>query len=1047
MINKANVKDLYPLSPMQEGMLFHALNEPGSSAYFEQVSYRVRGPLQLVIFEKAWKYLFDRHDILRTAFLHERTKRPLQAVLRERTLPFIQLDLSHLDSAAQISTVAEHRAEEKRRGFDLRSDVLLRARVLTLATDDHEIILSFHHILMDGWCMGILHAEFLHAYQALEAGQSPSLPPVVPYQRYIQWLERQDKDAALSYWEGYLDGYNSPTLIPARRQREGTYDLRRLHAQLDAETTAHIGSIASSWGVTVSTLFQTAWAVVLSRYACANDVAFGAVVSGRPAEIPQVESILGLFINLIPVRAQVAPELDCRELAKSLQASFLDAAAFNYCPISEIAARSSLPQQLLDHILVFENYPDAGSVTTGDLTIEHTDRFEQTNYDFLIVIAPGETIDVAFHFNASAFDSGYMERLHRNYLHTLNRLLENPRLSDLDSIAPQEKQLLDTYNATAQISVGDAGISQLFDKCAFHYPQATAVVDQDVRWSYAQLNEHANAVAEVLRKDLTMVREERVAVLISRSRWLPATLIGALKAGTVYVPIDINDPPDRIRFLIEDCHCRAVLVTPSSPSLELPVPRIDITTLKPLSDAVASLPSDLDQLAYLIYTSGSTGKPKGVMVSQRAALNLVQWHQRTFSVDGSSRATIFASPAFDASIWEMLPYLLTGACLYVVPEDIRTDAEQLTQFLLNREITHAFVPPSVSEEIGRVHHGRLDEQVTLLTGGDVLRSTNGLESFAINNYGPTESAVVATSIPVHEAGTQISIGRPIDNTEILILDPQLRPAPIGVTGELYIASTSLARGYWNRPSLTAERFLPHPSQPSARMYRTGDMGYWQDGAIVFRGRNDHQVKVRGVRIELGEIEETISRSPRVAESAVGSDPDSGHLIAWVVPSDSSIDLSELRTFLSSQLPPSMIPAKLIVLPSLPRTRNGKLDRKALLNTAGAQERPLMLPVTGIQQKLAAIWSAVLAVPEIGIHENFFELGGHSLSVTRAVSRICDEFQVKLPIRAVFEAPTIAALEEKIQSLRNATFEDDDEPPLIARRREARQVVAQVEERG
>ncbi|OEU67171.1 MAG: hypothetical protein BBJ57_13615 [Desulfobacterales bacterium PC51MH44] len=1048
MIDRANLKDVYPLSPMQEGMLFHALYNSESSAYIEQSSYCMAGDLDVNFFQQSWNELFKRHDILRTVFAYEKTSRPLQVVLKHSEVEFYFEDLREKGQNEQNDFLNEYRIKDRRRSFNLGRGPLLRVAVFHLEKSRYKVMRIYHHILMDGWSSGILLKELLEIYNAFCEKRSPCLPEVVPYSTYIKWIEKQDKEASKQYWKKYMYGCEEVATIPSLQPYnvDGNYEPEELSFNLDKEQTDQLNKLAAGCMVTLSTIVQALWGIILGRYNDRKDVVFGTVVSGRPPQVEGIEDMAGLFINTVPVRIRFAHDDTFVDLLQQVQKEALESGQHLFLPL----AVSQQKQGIIDHITAFENYPIdkqlqavTGSGKYG-LDVEKVKRFEHTNYNFSMIINPGTRLHIVFQFNQHAFAIDQIERMAGHLKEAVNAVLAKPRIlvDEINILSSDErKEILTRFNDTDVRVPGNATIISLFEEQAVRYPEHSAIVWQNKQTGYGELNQKTDELAHYLNRQYNIQIEDRVAVILDRSDMLIISLLGILKAGGVYVPIDPSYPKDRIEFMIADSGSKVVLtdsehlfLAPAGiATVELP---IKISQAENIGCRLPGINSH--NLAYVIYTSGSTGRPKAVMIEHRSIINLVMWHRRWYGVNEKSRATLVASPGFDASVWEMLPYLLSGAFIYPVSNDNRNDTEKLIGFYKTNSITHSFVSPTICEEICRTHLGRLAGCITLLTGGDVLKEIGDADIQVVNNYGPTECTVVATSIFLcsKDAGTGISIGRPIDNTRIFILDSMRRPVPIGIPGEIYIGGAGLARGYLNQKELTEKRFIQSPFQAEERLYRTGDIGKWlHNGNIRFLGRNDDQVKIRGFRVEPGEIEHRFLEHPLITEAIVtaqeGKDS-SMELIGYIVAGE-KISVSALREHLLAALPDYMVPRHFVQMDKLPITSSGKINRNYLpvpdVNLRNS-EKSYAGPRTFQEQLLTEIWTEVLGLETIGIYDNFFELGGHSLSATRVISCIRGKFQTEISLRMLFEKPTIAELAAVIESARDSDI--PHKPPTIVR---------------
>ncbi len=1071
-----SVEDFYPLSPMQQGMLFHSLYAPESGVYFEQLSCTLRGDLETLAFERAWQRVVDRHPVLRTAFVGEGLKEPVQVVRRQVKMPIEQQDWRGLSPAEQSSRLEAFLQAERRRNFVLSEPPLMRLALFCLAEDVYQFVWSHHHLLLDGWSVPMLLQEVMALYEAFRRGDDFHPPPRRPYRDYIVWLRRQDLSRAETFWRKTLEGFIAPTPLVVGRPIEGLVGQEERYdeqdTRLSAATTAALQSLARQHGLTLSTLVQGAWALLLSRYSDEEDVVFGATVSGRPADLPESELMIGLFINTLPVRVQIASDAPVVDWLQGLQVELVQMRQYEYSPLVQIHGWSQVPRgvPLFESILVFENYPvdTAMREQEGSLTVEKLHSFEQTNYPLTVVAGPGEELLLRIVYDCRRFEADTIGRMLGHLGALLDGIAADPGgpVSALPLLTQAERpQLLATWNDTNKLYPLDGCVHELFEAQVGRQPDAIAVTFNGESLSYAELNRQANRLAHYLRK-LGVGPEVLVGLCVEPSWAMVVGALGILKAGGAYVPIDPSYPEERLSFVLEDTRS-PVLLTQARLTPKLPLNRVRVICLDRDWGAIAEESAQnpmsgvaVQNLAYVIYTSGSTGRPKGVQIGHAGLLNLVFWHRRVFVVSQETRATQIAGPGFDASVWEVWPYLTAGASIHIPSDEIRALPDKLRDWLVSEAITISFLPTPLAESIILLDWSSGSALQTLLTGGDKLYGypSPKLLFELVNNYGPTEDSVVTTSGPVpakDRADMAPSIGCPIDNTQVYVLDSHLRPVPVGVPGELHIGGVGLSRGYLDRPELTGEKFIPHPfsGEPGARLYKTGDLvRYRADGNLEFLGRIDHQVKIRGLRIELGEIEVVLRGHPAVREVAVLAweevDGDK-RLVAYLVPDQYlAPSVSELRDFLKKKLPAYMIPSAFIMLEALPLTPNGKVDRKALPAPEPAGfglEAAYVAPRTPEEEIVASLWAGVLGIERVGVHDNFFELGGHSLLATQLISRVRKTFQVEVPLRDLFEAPTVAGLVQRMQAARRAAAglevpsikpvpRDDDLPLSFAQQR-------------
>ena len=1052
---------------MQQGMLFHSLYAPESGVYFEQLSCTLRGDLDIPAFERAWQRVVDRHPVLRTSFVWKQLDKMLQVVHRRVKLPLEQQDWRGLPPAEQTARLEALLQRERRRGFDLSQAPLIRLALIRTAEDAYYFVWNHHHILLDGWSQPLLLKEVFAFYEAFRRGQDLHLEPPRPYRDYITWLQQQDPAEAESFWRRMLAGFSSPTPLGVDRPRESAvgqeeqYDL--LETWLSMETTAALQALARQHRLTLSTLVQGAWALLLSRYSGEKDVVFGATVSGRSADLPGIETMVGLFINTLPVRVQIKPGVSVVDWLKELQARLVEMRQYEYSPLVQIQEWSEVPRglPLFESILVFENYPVDASLREqqGSLVVENIRSIEQTNYPLTVVSGPGERLPLKIAYDVRRFDADTIRRMLRHLETLLAGMAAEPEgaVSALPLLTEAERQhLLVEWNATAVSYPPDVTVHQLFEAQAERTPDAVAVASEEGQLTYDELNRRANQLAHYLRKR-GVGPETLVGLCVERSPEMMVGLLGVLKAGGAYVPLDPTYPQERLAFMLEDSNT-SVLLTQSHLLDRLGTKHnrqsaignrqfvICLDTDWPLiAQEPDTNPEDgatPDHLAYVIYTSGSTGVPKGVTVPHRALANHALTMREVFDLTPGDRLLQFISLSFDASAEEFFPTLLSGATLVLSPPGMALTGADFLRFCEQQEITILHLPvPFWHQWVDDLVADGLPVRVPLkmlLVGGESpavnrLATWSGLVGRPIrflNAYGPTEATVTTTFYETRcdeEAIADLSrvpIGRPIANVQVYLLDEQQRPVPVGVPGELYIGGVGVARGYLNRPDLTAERFIPDPfsGEPEARLYRTGDLArYLPDGNIEFLGRVDYQVKVRGFRVELEEIEAVLSQHPAVRQAVVlarEDEPGEKQLVAYVVPEgEARLDVGVLRGYLKKKLPAYMVPSAYVVLDALPLLPSGKVDRRALPAPEGARLEPetaYVAPRTPVEEVLAELWARTLGVERVGIHDDFFELGGHSLLATRLVSRLRQTFQVEIPLRDLFETPTVAGLAERVE---------------------------------
>ncbi len=1063
-MNVKNIEDIYPLSPMQQGMLFHSLYAPETGVYFEQTSWTLRGDLDVSAFEQAWGRVLARHSALRTSFLWEDLDEPLQVVHRDLDLPFERRDWVDLPEDEQEARLKRFLWKDRERGFELSEAPLMRLALIQTAEDIFHFVWSHHHLLVDGWSLPIIFGEVFALYEALQRGEAPVLQPTRPYRAYIAWLQQQNMAEAEAFWRGALAGFTAPTplavdsISPDLELKEDEEDYALHRIGLPAETTEALRAVARQHQLTLNTIVQGAWALLLSRYSGEDDVVFGATVSGRPPELPGADSMVGLFINTLPVRAQIAPDASVLAWLKGLQDQQAEMRQYQYSPLVEIQGWSDVPRDLplFESLLVFENYPvdEAVRRRQTDLGIGAGHSFTRTNYPLTLAVAPGREMGVVIAYDRCRFDADAIARM-AGHLRTLLKGIAADLQQNLATLAflteTEKRKLLNVWNTTHAAYPDNLCVHELFQSQAERTPKATALVFEGETLTYAELNRKVNQLAHYLQ-NLGVRPETPVGICVERSVEMVVGMLGILKAGGAYVPMDPMNPPERLAFVLEDTQVPVLLTQAHLADRLHGTQETQLVCLDTEWEAIAEEGvEDPDSgmtpgnLAYVIYTSGSTGRPKGVLLEHRGFCNQVIGWARHFKLGPGDRVLQSLSFGFDGSVDEIFPTLVSGAALHLVPQRLTLSLPDLHQLLQEQKITTMALTPSTLAVLPFEELPCLD---TVISGGEKCTQEVAAR-WAVgrrftNVYGPTETTVTALWHDVddlRDLRASVPIGRPFPNVRLYVLDENLCPVPIGVPGELYIGGVGVGRGYLNRPQLTAERFIPDPfsEDSSARLYRTGDLvRYLPGGDIEFLGRVDRQVKVRGFRIELGEIEAMLGQHPALKTAAVVARedvPGDNRLVAYVVPEDggggagkkesTSVFLSgpsasslvdDVRVFLDEKLPHYMVPSVYVPMETLPLTPGGKVDRRALPAPDGGRQTlrtTYVAPRTRVEEDLADIWSQVLKIDRVGVHDSFFALGGHSLLATQLISRAREIFEVDLSLPELFETPTVAGLAERV----------------------------------
>ncbi|MGW1751351.1 amino acid adenylation domain-containing protein [Streptomyces sp. NPDC002092] len=1012
--------DVLPLTPLQEGLLFHALYEHERDApdvYVVQLVFELEGPVDAGRLRAAAQALLDRHPNLRAAFRRRRGGQPVQVVPHRATLPWAEADLTGrtLDTEKAWTELLD---EDRALGFDPATPPLLRCTLVRTGERRHRLLVTHHHILLDGWSVSVLLRELLALYAD---GDPAVLTPVPPYRTFLEWLSRRDRSAAEAAWRDALADVTEPTrLAPAATL--GATEPAQARTELSAETGAALTACARRLGVTVNTLVQSAWAILLGRLTGRDDVVFGATVSGRPPELPGVESMVGLFINTIPTRVRLRPEESLGALFRQVQDGYVRLLDHQHLGLADIQRAMGVPE-LFDSIVIFENYPvdpeATGDGRDGDgLRVVGSSGRDATHYPVTLVALPGPRPRFRLAYHPGLFDAGWAEATLARLVRILEAMAADPELPQgrLGLLEPKELPQRPRLTPPATRTLTDLWSAQ-----AAATPDAEAVLDRGTRLTYRELDARAEQLAGLLTAQ-GAGPERVVGIALPRTAELVVAVLAVLKSGAAYLPLDPAYPAGRLAYIVDDA-CPVVVLATAETAGALPK---GTPLLNPCSETTGrqspSVPgfSAPDNLAYITYTSGSTGRPKGVLATHRNAVEFVEWTHAEFGPERLAKVLFSTSLNFDVSVFEIFSPLLCGGRIEIV-ENLLALTESAP-----RDVGLISGVPTVMA--GVLAERPAVSPHTVALGGEPIpeQLRAGVEAAfpgarLVNFYGPTEATIYATA---WQSGADPDdkgappIGRPLARNLVHLLDHALHPVPDGAVGEVYVAGGGPARGYLGRPGLTAERFVADPfGGPGERMYRTGDLAVrGSDGQLRFLGRADQQVKLRGFRIELGEIEAVLAAHPAVAEAAatVGEDQRGGkQLVAYVVPAQgaaSGADADGLRDHLARVLPAHMVPSVFVALEALPHTASGKLDRKAL----PAPDAPLAAktaPRTEREETLRGIFAEVLglAPAQVGIHDSFLDLGGHSLLAPRLTARIRAELGVELPLRALFHTPTVAAL--------------------------------------
>lgn len=1039
------VQDIYTLSPMQEGLLFHSLANEKSAAYFEQMTYRWEGVLDKEALLQTMTRLVERHAVLRTSFLYKEFERPLQAVWKNARARITFIDARMQYNGMEGSDILKTcKLKDREVGFDLSSPDLLRLTVLQTEDSVYHFIWSHHHILMDGWCMGIIVNDFRSIYVQEVSGKKSILGNVEPYSGYIGWLEKQDKQASAEYWKNYLEDYENIISFPGKKNAGNELmpaDHTSYRFELGAELTSRVKLACSQCGVTMNMFMQAVWGILVSKYNNCTDIVFGAVVSGRPGQINGIEKMVGLFINTIPVRVKYETNESFKEVLLRVKAHAISGEPYHYHPLSAIQSMSQLKTSLINHILVFENYPLAEAVadtedeSPGNYAVTDLEVFEQTNYDLSVMLIPGESLIVDIHFNERVYDRDMIGQIEKHFTGITQSAISdiNTAVAGMEYLHPEERDLLlARFNDTAVEYDMKDSVIDLFEKQVEQRPGSTAVRCGSSALTYEELNKRANVYAAQLSRQMQVLPNDVIAFMAEPSVDMIAILLAILKLGCTYLALSPDAPPARNRLICEDANIKLLLIQQHvkplldetgypAESAKVVVPDESIFT-QVTSVSYRRLPVSESQI-YILYTSGTTGAPKGVEVKMSGILNMIHFYENAFSLKPGMKVSQVANILFDASAFEIWPCLTRGGELNIAPPEVRMDVNLMERWLINEGIEITFQPPVIAEMLLRSDAFIRDNHSLKImnVAGDIFNyaADKKLGFRLFNLYGPTEDSVWTTWLELtsHKPNIQYSIGKPIANKQLFILDRHLQLLPVNVTGELYISGKGLAKGYINNAALNAEKFIPNPYLSGQIMYKTGDLARWSaNGEIEFIGRADFQVKIRGFRIETGEIETAMQEIETIQQVAVVPFEKAGQkqLVAYFT-ADAPVSIEKIKAALNERLPGYMVPSFFMQLSKLPYNHSGKLDRRALPEPVMQKKAEYTSSGNKVYTELISIWSDVLELDTamISVTDNFFDIGGNSIKLMQMVNAVNNKFNSEITVAAIFKLPFIAKIAEFI----------------------------------
>jgi amino acid adenylation domain-containing protein len=1048
-----------PLSFAQQRLWFLDQFDPQSCAYNVARVFRLRGPLRTDALKQALNAIVERHEVLRTTF-KQVDGEPVQVIGAPYRVPLQEFDFSSIGAGARDHRAREIAAAEGMRPFDLSGGPMFRATLVKLCQNEHILVLMTHHIASDGWSKGVLFQELATFYNAILKNEPVPLPELpIQYADFAiwqrEWVKAQQVRDQLSYWKQQLAGAPELLELPTDYPRSAVQAFAGATecCFLPSELNQGIKSFSQREGTTVFMTLLAAFHILLARYSRQEEVVVGTPIAGRTR--PELEPLIGDFVNMLAIRTSVAGEPTFREFLKRVKEIALQAYDNQDLPFEKLVEEMEHGRDLnrapiFQSIFILETAPPPPPAMQ-DLEIEILEFDPPTAKNDLILILADDArgLKAKLEYRTDLFTKATAERFLRHYQTLLQSIAADPNqpITRLPILPNDERErVITTWNQTASPEPLGRTIHQFFEAQCVRTPNAIAVQFENSQLTYHELNERANQLAHHLIK-LGVRPDSRVGLCVQRSLEMVVALLGIMKAGGAYVPLDPAYPRERLEFMLQDAGAEILLTQSHLLETFTPTARVicidrDWPAISRQSDVNPHSEVTAANLSYVIYTSGSTGRPKGVQLEHRNVVNFLNSVRRLFALKESDTYLGVASMSFDASVLDFYLPLTVGAKLVIVDAELPRDPGALRQVMTTAGVTAMHATPSMWRSVLETGW-RGDKKLKILSGGEALpwdlaKALLPCGSVLWNLYGPTETAVYSAIHRISDSDGTVLVGRPLDNTQIYIVDSHYQPTPIGVPGEICIAGAGVARGYLNRADLTGERFAANPFRPGERIYRTGDLGRFRaDGVIECLGRIDNQVKVRGFRIELGEIESVLVQHPGirqvVADVRAGKSGDK-RLVAYIVTENGIPSISDLRSFLAAKLPDYMVPSAFVPLDALPLSPNGKLNRSALPDPGDAHpdvNREFVPPTTPVETTLAAIFSEILDVSRIGLHDDFFELGGHSLLATRVVSRIRDHFQIEVTPRLLFESPTVGELSNRISSLLLQSASSDEMASVLA----------------
>ncbi|MCM3216686.1 amino acid adenylation domain-containing protein [Niallia taxi] len=1057
-IEKNNVERILELTPMQKGMLYHYLQDNESEQYFEQVSLNITGNIDFSIFKKTWEAVTFSNEILRSVFRWEKLSKPLCVILKDLVVPIIQYDFTQFDKEISLAKLEKLKQQDRKNKIDISSEPF-RIHLIKINSNEFEVIMSHHHILFDGWSSGIILQEFIEFYNSLSENKEISLNKKGKFSEFIEVCNKVDESLAQSYWKSYLKGFESATELPTYRRNKVKTSINKiasLNRLLPIELESKLRTFTRTNKFTIATVMYTAWSMLLHKYSSSKDILFGTTVSGRNVDIENIENTVGLFINTLPLRVKISGKETIENILMDINQMLLDREVYSHTPLYEIKNHSEIigNEDIFNSIVVIDNYPlnlsYDGNVKSS-LKINNYSNFEMTNYDLTFSVEDFNQIKTNFIYDVHSFDPQIINNMSIHFNTILDNIIDykSKMIDEVDIISKEEKiEIVNKFNNTQSYSSIEKTVKQLFEEQVDSHKEKTAIVFEDKELSYKELNEKSNQLAHYLRTK-GVKTNDIVGLLVNPSVEMIVGILGIIKAGAAYLPLDPKSPVDRLVNILEDSKSQ-LLITESkllsefNSELNPKMHKIcmDINEQIHIQKTVnLEEKNQPDDLIYTMYTSGSTGKPKGTLTSHRNVIRTVK-DTNYIEITHNDILLQLSNYTFDGSAFDIFGSLLNGAKLVLVDKETSFNIVKLANLIEKEEITVFFITTVLFNTLVEFNVNCLRNIKKVLTGGERV-SYNHMEKALttlgkdkiLHVYGPTENTIFTTFYKVDymdENLKTVPIGKPISNTSVFILNNNQQIVPVGVPGDIYVSGVGLIKGYLNRPDLTNESFIEAKNlfndndisifDSSNIVYKTGDYGRWlPNGNVEFLDRVDKQVKLRGFRIELGEIEKELLSFQRVENAFVTtviSDNGDKKLCAYLITKD-AIDEEELNNDLQKRIPYYMMPQSYVTLENFPLNKNGKIDVNALPEPQFYDFRvEFEAPKNEIERKLQDIWHNVLEREKIGVNDSFYTLGGHSIKATMIASNVYKEFGVQIPLGELFKLPTIRLLADYISKDKN-----------------------------